>query len=304
VKILLTGSGGYLGGRLANYLSEINGFEVFLLSANLAEKKANINIRKVDWSDERNLIEISKDMDCIIHAAGMNANNCQNSITNALEFNVMASDRLINAALKNKVSKFIYLSSAHIYGDLSGHINEESSKNPIHPYGVTKKMAENLLQYYASQNANFEFLIFRLSNVIGYPLKNNQTAWDLLVNDLCNQALKNKTIILKGNGNQVRDFLTMKDLFNAIVHSLKFERFNNQIYNLSSGSSMTVSCMAGLIMERYKLLYDEDLELQINKNDETKICPLYLDNSKFLSTNFRFTNNFSAEIDLILKNYG
>ena len=77
----------------------------------------------MDWGDDRSLLNACENIDVIVHAAGLNAKDCLENPDLALKVNGIATERLVRAASKQLVSKFIYISSAHVYTDnLSGVI--------------------------------------------------------------------------------------------------------------------------------------------------------------------------------------
>ena len=115
-------------------------------------------------------------------------------IQKAISFNIGETVRLLEAAQRSGVRKFIYFSTAHVYGaPLIGDIHEDCVCRPIHPYSITHKSAEDFVLA-ARGRTDINAVVIRLSNSFGAPAYDTSNRWTLLVNDLCKQAnIKSKT---------------------------------------------------------------------------------------------------------------
>jgi UDP-glucose 4-epimerase len=252
-KILITGGFGYLGGRLGQYLLE-SGYEVFL-----ASRKNNIDapewlrkaiVKHVDWDDDRSLDQICTDIDVVIHAAGMNSKDCADDPIKALLFNGVSTSNLITSAIKKKVKKFIYLSTAHVYSSpLVGVITEDSQTYNKHPY-ATSHMAGETALIAADQRKEIDGIILRLSNVFGAPVHRNVDCWMLLVNDLCRQVAVSGKMELNSSGLQVRNFVSMTDFCRVVDYLINFNNKQPEASVLNvGGENLTVIEMASLIQK-------------------------------------------------------
>lgn len=129
MKILITGSSGFLGKEVTRYL----------------QKKHTI--KKYDTAEGKNILdrgelfESLKGIDIVIHLAAI----VENDNPNLWEVNVKGTKNLVEEAVKQKVKKIIYLSSTGVYGCPSGKINEKSKTNPQNNYEKSKLEAENIL---------------------------------------------------------------------------------------------------------------------------------------------------------------
>ena len=303
MNVLVTGSGGYLGARLVEHLSVRH--KVKIIGPTLSEELyrplgAPITVVNADWSDPGGMHSATKGIDIIIHAYGLNASACGLSVTKALTFNAIHTANLLEAGIKNGIKTFVYLSTAHVYGELEGCINEESRTNPVHPYGFSKRAGENAVGFLANQSQAINYKILRLANVFGPPTPGNNTCWDLLVNDLCRQAIHSGSLRLRSNGLSSRNFLTMYDFLAAIEFFLD-EGIKNGIYNLGAEESIKVIYMANLIARRFESIFGVKLEIYKNDTDNIRGNSIYYDCSKLKQEGFNFTNNFEKAIDETLK---
>jgi len=218
MKILITGGFGYVGGRLGEYLASAM-YEVYLGSrSSRAEPDwlSKGNVVQMDWTDDHSLITACKNMDVVIHTAGMNAAECADNPSMALDVNGAATARLVVAARKSKVSKFIYMSSAHVYSDnLIGLITEHSEVTNLHPYATSHVAGEHAVMNGHSK-AGMQTVNVRLANAFGAPSHLGVNCWMLVVNDLCRQAAISRRLVIRGPSKAVRNFITMSDVCSGI----------------------------------------------------------------------------------------
>ena len=256
MRILITGGFGYLGGRLAQFLQQSGNHTIVLGSRDRKTKPEwlpNSDIVKIDWHSSDSLNKICERVDVIIHLAGMNASECAADPLMALEFNVVATARFIQAAVSKNVKKFIYFSTAHVYDSpLTGDINESTLPKSYHPYATSHRAAEDVVLA-AHSRKEIVGIVFRMSNAFGAPVNKEVNCWTLLVNDLCKQAVKTQKMVLNSTGIQRRDFLTITDVCRATLHMINCDLTISYLplFNLGGGWSPTVWEMANIISQSY-----------------------------------------------------
>jgi UDP-glucose 4-epimerase len=304
MRILITGGHGFIGGRLAVYLSG-NGHEIILGSRKGSVTPIwlpNATAKQINWSNQQSIQEACDGVDVVIHAAGMNAQDCAADPKAALEFNGYTTELLIKEAVNQNVKRFIYLSTVHAYANpLMGHFHEDSSTLNNHPY-ATSHVAGEIALINAIKQGKIEGAISRLSNVFGSPVDRNVNCWGLLTNDLCRQAILYKHLNLHTSGMQNRDFLSMQNACEmlTLLCTTSIEQ-TKPIFNIVNGKSMTVLSMAELIQHRCKILFHFNLEIKRPKSTENeKIEPLTLENIKIMSLGYEFNDREIQEIDNLL----
>ena len=125
----------------------------------------------------------------------------------------------------------------------------------------------------------------------------------LVINDLCLQAKKYKKLILKSDGNQVRNFITMEDTINAInfFTQLPEEHLSDGLFNLGSDFTSSIINIAEIITERCENILGFRPEIIKYSNDSNGInLPLYYDIQKLKRTGFILKNKTNVEIDKLL----
>lgn len=254
MRILITGGFGFIGGRLGQYLQQ-NGHQVILGSRKAScppEWLPHAEVAQIDWSDSRALRQICSRVDVVIQAAGMNAQDCASDPVAALEFNGFVTARLIAAANRVGVKRFIYLSTAHVYASpLVGTITEETCPRNLHPYATSHLAGEHAVLS-ANQRGRIEGIVLRLSNAFGAPVHKDVNCWMLLVNDLCKQAVQTRKLVLQTSGLQQRDFICMTEVCRVAEHLAVGSDSSTQpsIFNVGFGMSQSVLAMAQLIKQR------------------------------------------------------
>ena len=307
MKILISGGTGYLAGRIAQYLNDIGGYDIVLITRmKIYEKKNNSNfpIVQINWGSDKNLQQICNGVDIIIHLAGTNAKDSMSDPIMALEFNAIITGKFLNIAVKSGVQKFIYFSTAHVYkSPLMGIITEDTLPTSLHPYATSHKAGEDIVLG-AHSRKEIEGIVFRLSNAFGLPVNKESNCWNLVVNDLCKQIITTGEMKLTSSGMQRRDFISINDVCNAINHIIKLPKSNESrnIFNLGGEWSPTIWELANEIkniskevigneprLTRIKPLYDEQTEIL-----EFKI-------NKLKKTGFSLLNNKEEEIIKLLE---
>ncbi len=254
MRILITGGFGFVGGRLAMHLAQA-GHQIILgtrHSTGSPEWLPQAEVAEIVWDDEQALERSCAGVDVIIHAAGMNAQDCAASPIAALAFNGLATARLVTAANQARVKKFIYLSTAHVYENpLVGTITEETCPRNLHPY-ATSHLAGEQAVLSAHSRGELQGIVLRLSNTFGSPMYKEVNCWMLLVNDLCKQALETRKLVLHTSGLQQRDFISLTEVCRVVERLVlgpaKVKEPN--IFNVGAGVSQSVLEMAKLIQQR------------------------------------------------------
>lgn len=304
--ILITGAFGYIGGRIAAALGEAYKTVRCGTSRNILHPPAwmsNMQMTKIEWSSIDSLSEACKDVDCVIHLAAMNEINSMQDPIGALKMNGLSSLALLEAAKRAGVRRFIYFSTAHVYGTpLCGEISEISLTRPTHPYAISHKVAEDYILA-AHDLKNIEGVVLRLSNGFGAPMTADINRWTLLVNDLCRQAVETGVLQLKTSGTQVRDFIPLGDIVLATKHLVKLETkaLGNGLFNLGSGQSISIFDMAKKVAERWKILTGKEIDIIRPVGHGMPASPLTYSCKKIISTGFLPSAQINLEVDETLK---
>jgi UDP-glucose 4-epimerase len=307
MRILITGGFGFLGGRLADHLAHAK-HQIVLGSRNPCSTHdwvPQADVVQIEWKNDSTLERCCHGVDVVIHAAGMNAQECSADPVSALAFNGVATARLVSSASRAGVKKFIYLSTAHIYSSpLVGTITEETFPRNLHPYATSHLAGEHAVLG-ASKRGEIHGIVLRLSNAFGSPMHKDVNCWLLLVNDLCKQAVLMRKLELHTNGLQQRDFVSMTEVC-GVVESLvngDGESTKLSIFNVGAGKSQSVLEMANLIQQRciQVLGFEPELNRKQGGLDEKHRTLTYrTDSLNSLGISYKSLDNI-AEIDRLLQ---
>ena len=240
--ILITGATGFLAGQIACYFKE-NSNKVKIASSKSKElmpkKLINCDFAHIDLTNHESIEQAVIGSDHILHCAAMDYDSCLKNPVKAREINEEGTRKIVQIAMKNKVKKFVYLSTMHVYGkNLSGIVNESSPLNPDNLYAETHLNSEIIIKDNL-KSTDTKYLNLRLSNVISHPIQKKSSCWKLAAQDMCLQAILHRTITLLTDGSQYRDFMTINPLKEVIFEFINSNK-SQGTYNLGSGKSLTV----------------------------------------------------------------
>lgn len=153
-----------------------------------------------------------------------------------IQSNVLGTQVLVNASIKWGVSKFIYLSSDEVYGQLENDKlpawTESSPLNPRNPYSASKLSGEFIVRA-ASSTFGLNYCITRSSNNYG-PRQTSEK----LIPKVIKCLLEGKKIPVYGQGLQMRDWLYVNDNCEAIMNVMENGK-NGEIYNISANQEFS-----------------------------------------------------------------
>jgi UDP-glucose 4-epimerase len=232
-----------------------------------------VKILSPNWNSKSELQKVCYGNDLVIHTAGVNAQDCQDNPSLALEFNGNATGRLVRAAEESEVKTFIYLSTAHVYSNqLSGFIDEETPTLNGHPYATSHLIGESKVLETCHTTRK---LVIRLSNVYGAPNNRFADCWGLFINDISRQVATQKSITLRSDGSQERDFVPLSDLlgFLSDICQSKIETDLPVLLNFGSGNSITLLEVANKVRFLSKSIFGFTPEIEVGVPSQEKSHP-------------------------------
>jgi UDP-glucose 4-epimerase len=255
-KVCVTGAAGFVGSHLVDRLL-LEQFDVTaidnLSSGTLENIKHNFGIKKFrfancDILDFKSIRSLVRGVEVIFHEAALT--NVQTSIrdpylTNSI--NVVGTLNLLRAALESGVKLFVYASSAAVYGDVTPPQAEDTPTNPISPYGFSKLMAEKYVNMFGSLYG-LGTICLRYFNIYGIR-QNVESSYSGVVTKLIKRLLENKPLIVYGNGQQSRDFISVQDVVAANMLAIESRNAVGQIFNIGTARGVSINELASLIFE-------------------------------------------------------
>jgi dTDP-glucose 4,6-dehydratase len=207
---------------------------------------------KGDICDSEIVHDATKGIDVIVNFAA--ESHVDRSITNPNQFlrtNVLGTQNLLNAAVKNKVAKFIQISTDEVYGSINeGSWTEHWPLSPNSPYSASKASADLLvISYY--KTFGLDTRITRCSNNYG-PYQFPEKVIPLFVTNL----LRNKDLPMYGNGKNIRDWIHVDDHCAGIEKTIELGK-PGEVYNFGGGNEITNIDLANKILTYFNLSSDK-----------------------------------------------
>ena len=282
MKALVTGGAGYIGSTVSNFLLDL-GHEVTIIDNLSTGSKKNIpkkaKFYKADISDNIRIqkIFLTDKYDVVFHfAAFINNEESIRYPKKYYENNFLKGKIFFENCIKNKINRFIYSSTAAVYGNKNKRVNEKDDLKPMSPYPRSKLKLENYLN---RKKKNISCIILRYFNVAGSDKKlrcgfNVKNDYNLILN-LCTSSIKNRKFVINGNnyktkdGTPIRDFIHVEDL--AKIHLLAanfiIKKKIFKIFNCGYGYGFSVK----EIFQKFNSITKNKISYKIGKRRKSDI---------------------------------
>ena len=309
---LITGGAGYIGAHIADKFLQ-NGIDVVIYDSLYSGLKSRVDYLADKYGSKIQFVEADirdgqKFSECliefnpvgVIHAAALKS--VEESINKPLEYldiNFEATRKILNLAKKRKIQRFIFSSTAAVYGSpvTDRAIMEDDLKTPISPYGKSKLMAENEVEKYSDGEGEVGISL-RFFNVVGAAspeLRDNSI--DNLVPIVLEKLNKGLAPVIFGSdystpdGTCIRDYVDVRDVANAHFIVAQNTAVMPSAVNIGTGKGVSVKEVIDLISN---LIPDKALEPMVSKRRPGDPGILYAD------VNLAKTSiNFLTKYDLI-----
>ena len=245
MKVLITGGAGFIGSHLVEHLLAA-GHRVCVLDNLSSGKRENLPSHAQlefvlgDIRDPGLVLQLSVGMDAIVHLAAVAS--VQASVddpTGTHETNFDGTLYLLEAARKNNVRRFLYASSAAVYGDNTRlPLAEDEAPNPLSPYAVDKLAGEYYLRFYHAK-FGIEATAFRFFNIFG-PRQDPSSPYSGVISIFIERARHGTAVTVFGDGRQTRDFVYVGDLAALLVQTLTRPETVGQVINVGRGKQCSL----------------------------------------------------------------
>ena len=229
---LVTGSAGFIGSHLVEALNGL-GYQV----TGLDLKPSDLQLSVADPKLTDNLIKLKPEI--VFHLAA--ASSVLSPKEEILTSNIAGTYNLLSAAASAGARKFIFASSAAVYGsDQNLPITETAALKPTSDYGLSKLTGELYCQRFASLKPT----ILRFSNV--YGPRQNFSAEGGAVAIFIDKVLSGQAPTIFGDGKQSRDFINVNDVVSAMIKAIDTPQ---GFFNVSTNSQISVNDLLATIQK-------------------------------------------------------
>jgi predicted glycosyltransferase/nucleoside-diphosphate-sugar epimerase len=254
VDVLVTGAAGFIGSHLSESLIRlgwnVRGLDAFTDTYDPRLKRANVRgllhhprfeLITADLTIA-DLADVLDGIDLVAHLAGEPgvADSWGSEFPRYLRRNVLATQRLLEAARVRGVERIVYASSSSVYGsrDLPSTV---SLPRPISPYGASKLAGESLVSAYA-HGCGVPAVSLRYFSVYG-PRQRP----DMAAHRFIEAALDQRPLIVYGDGRQVRDFTYVDDIVAATVAALTADLEPGRVLDVGGGRPLDVARLVDVL---------------------------------------------------------
>ncbi len=248
---LVTGGAGFIGSNLVDNLIKKN-WQVIILDNLLTGKKENLNpkaeFHKIDIRDLESIRPYFKKVDYVFHLAAFP--RVQPSIEDPItthNINVNGTLNVLKAATEAYVKKFVFSSSSSVYGNQEKMpLREDMPASPLSPYALHKYLGEQYCKLF-SKIYGLPTVCLRYFNVYG-KRQATEGAYVLVTAIFIRQRLNNQPLTITDDGEQRRDFTSVKDVVRANILAAESEKVGKgEIINIGRGSNLSVNQIAKMI---------------------------------------------------------
>ncbi|MFA5932914.1 MAG: UDP-glucose 4-epimerase GalE [Microgenomates group bacterium] len=327
-KILVTGAGGYIGSVTTDLLLE-QGYKVVALDNFSRGYKSPLEYLQNKYGHdkisfyEKDLVQDDLDdlfkkeeIEVIMHFAAL-CNVGESWEKPELYFgnNVIGLQRLAEVAIKAKVDKIIFSSTCAVYGDAKYLPIDEKHPiaDPASPYGATKKMCEEILNWYSKANL-LKYVFLRYFNVTGasndHMLGDSKNPSFHLVQNAVKGALGlekfelNYTPVNTSDGSPIRDYTNVVDLADAHIKALEYilnEENKSDVFNLGTGKGDSVLEIVKIVKDKTGVDFEVNMSENRRKGEADKMIADIKKAEKFLG--WKPTHTLEQSIDSLIAWY-
>lgn len=257
MRVLVTGGAGFIGSNFVEMalsgqfpaISQVIVLDKLTYAGKLSNLSSvmddkNFEFFQGDICDPEIVENLISKVDAVINFAA--ESHVDRSIQNSTEFiktNVLGTQVLLDAAVKNKVKSFIQISTDEVYGSiLEGSWDENEPLQPNSPYSASKAAADLLVRsYFVTHKLSTN--ITRCSNNFG-PRQDPEK----LIPNFILKIRNNEKVSLYGDGLNIRDWLYVKDHCLGIYLVLT-KGLPGEIYNIGGGVELSNFTLTNLLLE-------------------------------------------------------
>ena len=252
MNFLITGSAGFLGSNLANFLvregHQVRGIDD-LSAGNPDALSPEVLFTRGDVNDRPKLWTLLQDVDCVYHLAARVS--VPEFVLYPREYNasnVGGTVSLMEAMRDVGVGRVIFISSGAVYGDQGEQpLIESAAPSPRSPYAVSKLAAE----YYVRTIGGLwgiETLSLRVFNAYG-PGQRLPPSHAPVIPNYLRQVLRGSTLVMHGDGSQTRDYVYVDDVVSAMISAATAPDINHMVINIGSGVETSIRELVRMVLD-------------------------------------------------------
>ena len=247
MKTLVIGGSGFLGSHVADELTE-RGHEVTIFD-NIESKYINSKQKMVvgNIAKFEDLNSVISENQIVYHFAGIaGIQDASDNPIKTVKSNILGTTYILESCKNNKIERFVFASSIYVYSDLGSF------------YRTSKQSCELLIENY-NKIYDLNFTVLRYGALYGRRANDFN-----FIGNVIKQALLDKKIVREGNGEEIRDYIHVKDAAVASVDILE-EKYNDSYIMISGNQIIKVKDILNMINE----MLNRSIKIEyVNPNNE------------------------------------
>ena len=257
MKALVTGGAGFIGSHIVDRLLA-DGHEVVVLDdfstghrSNLPDDKA-LTVVEGDISDAKIVKKCMESIDWVFHKAAVaSVPKTVNDPVGSSAVNYQGTLHLLEAARNNNVKRFVFASSAALYGD-EPTLPKVETMCPVtlSPYAVDKLASEYACGMYTTLYG-LETVCLRYFNVYG-PKQDPSSPYSGVISIFTDKLKKKEIPTIFGDGEQVRDFVYVGDVVEANMKAVVTADVAGQYFNVATAKKITLNNLLKILCQLYE----------------------------------------------------
>lgn len=277
MKILITGSNGFIGSNLIKKLCK-TGHNIY----GSVRKNSNINsisdqlnsFKLVEYDLNSNSFKkLLNRMDCIFHCVGNSYPMDKLDLFESAKLNILENIKFYEIIQNNKKKKLIFPSSGGaVYGNITGkYASENTNIDPISSYAIFKYCNEKIINL-CKINNKFDYCILRVSNIYG-PKPSTKPSFGLIPS--CITKIESDDVIeVFGSLSLKRDYLYIDDFLTLVEQIINKDI--SGVYNVSLGKSYSIKEVINII----EIILKKQAKIKVQKMPDSIVLNSIIDSKK------------------------
>lgn len=253
-KIVIFGGSGFLGSHVADKLSDQKNEVVIFDIVRSNHLRANQKMFEGNILDYKAVDEAIKGSQVVYNFAGYSdLDSASDNPIRTTELNLIGNLNIIESCLRNKVKQFVYASTIYVFSESGGF------------YRCSKQAAESYIEEYRRRH-DLTYTILRYGSLYGPRADDRNSIYKFL-----KQAIGEGRIQIKGDGNEIREYIHVRDAAKISTRILQEEYYNKR-FVITGHQAIPVSQMLQMIEEILK----KKIKIEINADnnpDHYRITP-------------------------------